>query len=290
MDGVLNINKPASWTSHDVVQKVRGILQERRIGHTGTLDPLATGVLMLCVGKATRIARFLEAQEKEYQAVMRLGVTTDTLDADGKIIETRSYTPPSQGDIIRVISSFTGTIMQQPPAYSAIKVAGVPSYKLARKGKAVALEPRKVTVHRLELTSYEDPYVGLSVTCSKGLYVRTLCADIGAALGMGAHLISLLRTRSGSSTLKEAISLDQLAAMAASGNAEKALISIDNALADFPLVEVGASEARRLSHGNYVPWRGNAEEGRVVRIHDTDGSLLAVAKAGGGKLTPEIVF
>jgi tRNA pseudouridine55 synthase len=290
MDGVLNIHKPAGWTSHDVVQKARRILRESRIGHTGTLDPLATGVLVLCVGKATRIAQYLEAQEKEYRAVMRLGVMTDTLDADGKVIETKTYTPPSRDDILRVMQSFTGPILQQPPAYSALKVVGVPSYKLARKGKTVELKPRPVAVHHLELTSYDDPFVGLAVSCSKGLYVRTLCADIGAALGMGAHLVSLVRTRSGRFTLEQALSLDQLSALSAAGTLEKAFISIDKALSDFPLVEVGVSEAQRLSHGNQVPWSGNAEEDRIVRIHDPDGSLLAVGRAGGGKLRPELVF
>src|SRR3990172_3624746 len=139
MDGVLNINKPSGWTSHDVVQKTRGILKERRIGHTGTLDPLATGVLVLFLWKATRIAQYLEAQQKEYLAVMRLGVMTDTLDADGRVIETRTYVPPSREELLRVMRLFTGTIMQQPLAYSALKVAGVPSYKLARQGKQVEL-------------------------------------------------------------------------------------------------------------------------------------------------------
>ena len=290
MDGVLNINKPSGWTSHDVVQKVRGILKERRIGHTGTLDPLATGVLVLCVGKATRIAQYLEAQQKEYRAVMKLGVMTDTLDADGRVLETRTYVPPSREELLRVMRSFTGTIMQQPPVYSALKVAGVPSYKLARQGKQVELKPRPVTIGSLELTSYEDPFAGFTVSCSKGLYVRSLCADIGTALGTGAHLVSLARTRSGHFTLAEAVTIERLGALATAGNVDKALVTLDSALADFPLVEVGASEAQRVSHGNQVPWGEAAEEGRLVRVHHPDGSLLAIARAGAGKLMPELVF
>src|SRR5512140_3339493 len=145
-DGVVNINKPSGMTSHDVVQKARWILKEKRIGHTGTLDPLATGVLALCVGKATRIAQYLESGEKEYRAVMKLGTTTDTLDAEGRVLETKSYTPPDRQTVERVLQTFTGSILQQPPAYSAIKVAGVPSYKLAREGKASPLAPRSVKI------------------------------------------------------------------------------------------------------------------------------------------------
>lgn len=194
MDGVLNILKPKGWTSHDVVQKVRGLLAERRVGHTGTLDPLATGVMLLCVGKATRIARFLEAEDKGYHVVLRLGVTTNTLDADGSVLETRSYDPPRSEDILRVIRSFTGAIHQRPPAFSAVKVEGVPSYKLARRGTPVELKHRPIMVHALQLTSYEDPLVGLTVECSKGTYVRVLCSDIGAALGTGAHVVELERS------------------------------------------------------------------------------------------------
>jgi tRNA pseudouridine55 synthase len=180
--------------------------------------------------------------------------------------------------------------MQQPPAYSALKVAGVPSYKLARQGKQVELKPRPVTIGSLELTSYEDPFAGFTVSCSKGLYVRSLCADIGTALGTGAHLVSLARTRSGRFTLAEAVTIERLGALATAGNVDKALVTLDSALADFPLVEVGASEAQRVSHGNQVPWGEAAEEGRLVRVHHPDGSLLAVARAGAGKLMPELVF
>lgn len=151
MDGILNIHKQSGMTSHDVVQAVRRILKEKRIGHTGTLDPMATGVLVLCVGKATRIAQYLEAGEKEYHAVMRLGQTTDTLDAEGRILETRTYIPPDRAQVLKALDGFIGAIMQQPPAYSALKVAGVPSYKLARQGKAEPLKPRAVTIASIEL-------------------------------------------------------------------------------------------------------------------------------------------
>src|SRR5208337_1409573 len=169
MDGVVNINKPSGVTSHDVVQMARRMLKEKRIGHTGTLDPLATGVLVLCIGKATRIAQYLEAGKKEYRAEMRLGVTTDTLDADGRVLETRTYKPPDRAAILDVVHRFTGTIMQSPPAFSAVKIAGTPSYKLARQGKALPNKARPATIHNIDLTAFEDPFVRLTVQCAKGV-------------------------------------------------------------------------------------------------------------------------
>lgn len=290
MDGVLIVNKPPAWTSHDVVLKARKILKEKRIGHTGTLDPLATGVLVLCVGKATRIARYLEAEEKEYRAVMELGVTTDTLDAEGRVLERRDYAAPSRTAIIDTLSRYTGVIMQRPPAYSAVKLSGVPAYKLARKGMLVELKARPVTVAHLELTSYENPLVGLQVTCSKGVYIRALCADIGNDLGTGAHLVSLARMRSGRFTLEQAMTLDHMADLAEQGSMDKVLLSIDNALGSLPRIEVGAEEIQKLSHGAQVPWQGGSGKPFVVRVHDPHGRLVALARVGSGMLKPELVF
>lgn len=290
MDGVLIVNKPSAWTSHDVVLKARRILKEKRIGHTGTLDPLATGVLVLCVGKATRIARYLEAEEKEYRAVMELGVITDTLDAEGRILERRAYTAPARTTIIDTLRKYSGVIMQRPPAYSAVKLSGVPAYKLARKGIPVELKTRRVTINRLELTSYEDPLVGLDVLCSKGVYIRVLCADIGNDLGTGAHLVSLTRMRSGRFTLEQAMTLDRMAALADQGSIDNALISIDNALGAFPQVDVDVNESEKLSHGTQVPWQAGLGEPLMVRVHDPEGRLVALALAGSGMLRPELVF
>ena len=292
MDGVLNINKPSGMTSHDVVQALRRILKEKRIGHTGTLDPLATGVLVLCVGKATRIAQFLEAGDKEYQAVMRLGVTTDTLDSEGTVLETRAFEPPERSRIIEVMDGFVGRIMQQPPAYSALKVGGVPSYKLARQGKAKPLEPRPVTIHGIELTSCENPFVRFTVQCSKGVYVRTLCADIGERLGMGAHLTGLIRTRSGRFDIACALSLDELAGMDLSVVQEQVLIPISEALSDFPKVLVSETESVRVLHGNQVPCPElfSSKSPEMVRLEDASGRLLALARLFSGMLKPEMVF
>lgn len=289
MDGVLNINKSQGMTSHDVVQAVRRLMGEKRVGHTGTLDPLATGVLVLCTGKATRIAQYLEAGEKEYDAVFQLGVTTDTLDAEGRILEKRTYTAPERALVVRALQSFTGEIMQRPPAYSAIKVGGVPSYKLARQGKAEPHKPRPVTIHAIELTAFEDPLVSISVRCSKGVYIRTLCADLGEVLGTGAHLTGLVRTRSGRFRIETAITLEQLAEMSAQGRGGQALVSIDEALADFPAVAVGETDALRICQGNRIAWQGGDTTG-LLRIRDAGGKLVALGRATISELRPELVF
>jgi tRNA pseudouridine55 synthase len=292
MDGVLAINKPSGMTSHDVVQAVRRILREKRVGHTGTLDPLATGLLVLCMGKATRIARYLEAGEKEYTAVMRLGVITDTQDSDGRTLETRTYTPPVREAIIGLMGRFTGSIMQEPPVFSAIKVSGVPSYKLARQGKAKPLAPRHVTISSIDLLEYDDPFIRLSVRCSKGVYIRTLCADIGNALGMGAHLTGLVRTRSGRFRLDKAVTLESLSEAASSAAIDSVLVSIDEALAEFPVAKIDEAGAGKIVHGSSISWPEMQPAARdaLIRVHGPSGSLLAVARAVAGMLKPELVF
>jgi tRNA pseudouridine55 synthase len=294
IDGILNINKPSGMTSHDVVQIARRLLGEKRIGHTGTLDPLATGVLILCIGKATRIAQYLEAGEKEYRAIMRLGVTTDTLDAAGRILETRTYEKPDRRTLLRVMQQFTGTIMQSPPAFSAVKISGVPSYKLARQGKAIQNKPRPATIYGIELTAFEDPLVSLTVRCSKGVYIRSLCAEMGNALYAGAHLAGLQRTRSGSFSINAAVTIETLARMAENGTVADVVTSIDDALAEFPVVELGTAESGRVMHGNKVDCPGadkglNAWRG-LVRVHDSVGRFLALARYDGATISPELVF
>lgn len=288
MDGVVNINKPAGITSHDVVLRTRRILGEKRIGHTGTLDPLATGVLVLCIGRATRIAQYLEAGEKEYRAVMRLGVVTDTLDAQGRVLETRTYAPPDHDELDRVIRRFTGVQLQSPPAFSAVKIGGTPSYRLARQGMAKPNKPKQVTIHEIKLLFYENPLVGLAVRCSKGVYIRSLCAEIGDALGMGAHLVSLVRTRSGRFSLADALTLEELQTMASAGDLDRAVMPIDHALAEFPAASLTAAESVRIAHGNRLP--GPETAGGFFRLHDPSGRLLAIAKLDQGVFFPEVVF
>ncbi len=292
MDGVLNVNKPSGMTSHDVVLHLRRILKEKRIGHAGALDPLATGVLVLCIGKATRIARYLEAGEKEYQAVMRLGITTDTLDAEGRVLVTKTYAAPDRSALVQVMQRFIGTIMQRPPAFSAVKIAGVPSYKLAREGKTEPNKPRPVTIHALELTAYDDPFVRMTVCCSKGVYIRSLCADIGDALGMGAHVTSLQRIRSGRFSIVNALSLEELAGLAAAGTVGNAVATIDDALADFPCIRLAGAEAGRVAHGSRIscPPSGSNNRNGPVRLHDSFDRLLAIAHLDKGIIKPELVF
>ncbi len=293
MNGVLVINKPQNWTSHDVVNKARVLLKEKKIGHTGTLDPLATGVLVLCIGKATKIVRYLEADDKEYIAELKLGATTDTLDSAGSILETREYSPPSRDEVQRALDRFLGDILQRPPAYSALKVSGVPSYRLARQGTILEHEERPVTISEITLLEYRDPLVRFSVTCSKGTYIRTLCADIGAFLGAGAHLTALVRTRAGRFRIEQALDLEQLAQKASLGLAEQSLLPLGEALGSFASVTVDASDAWRISHGNTIPIPpGFAVNDLLplIQVLDRDGRMLAIAKTSGELIRPEVVI
>jgi tRNA pseudouridine55 synthase len=293
VNGVLVINKPQNWTSHDVVNKARRLLQEKKIGHTGTLDPLATGVLVLCIGKATKIVRYLESDDKEYIAELKLGATTDTLDSDGIILETRAYTPPSRDEVQCALERYRGNILQRPPAYSAIKVSGVPSYRLARQGTILEHNERPVTISEISLLEYRDPLVRFSVTCSKGTYIRTLCAEIGAFLGAGAHLTSLVRIRSGRFRIENAINLEQLAQKASRGIAGQALISLSEALESFASVTVNASEAVRISHGNTIsipPGFIVNDSKTLIQVLDRNGIMLAIAKTSAGLIRPEVVI
>ena len=294
MNGILVIDKPKEWTSHDVVSKVRRLFGEKRIGHTGTLDPLATGVLVLCIGKATRITRYLEGDDKEYIAELKLGITTDTQDAEGRVLESREYLPPTYEQVRDVLDSFRGRILQRPPAFSALKVNGVPSHRLARKGAPPNHEARPVTITDIRLLDYADPVARLSVCCSKGTYIRTLCADIGYRLGMGAHLISLVRTRAGQFLLEKALTLEKAAELAALGKAEKALISLMDAVSGLPALTIDEDASRRIAHGNAVSLPKLAAVPHVleglIRVISQDGRFLAVAMAGNGLLKPEVVL
>jgi tRNA pseudouridine55 synthase len=293
MNGILIIDKPGGWTSHDVVNKARRILQEKKIGHTGTLDPLATGVLVLCIGKATRIVRYLESDDKAYIAELRLGTTTDTLDSQGKVLDTREYSPPSWERVKEVLAGFQGEIRQRPPAFSALKVSGVPSYRLARQGTSPKHDERTVTIRSIDLMDFRDPLVKFNVHCSKGTYVRTLCADIGERLGTGAHLVSLIRSRAGRFTLEQAMSLEQLANLAAGGGAASALISPEQALQELLSVTVDRSAADRVAHGNSLaaPSGGLPDDAPdPIRILGLDGKLLAVARVRDRLLKPETVL
>ncbi len=292
MTGVLIIDKPRGWTSHDVVHRVRSVLQQRRIGHAGTLDPIATGVLVLCIGKATRIVRYLEGDDKEYHAELTLGITTDTQDAEGRVLERRSYRTPSEDAVRSVLEGFRGVIHQRPPAYSAIKVGGIPSHRLARRGSPILHPERPVTIYDIGLLEFADPVVRFRVHCSKGTYVRTLCTNIGERLGTGAHLTALTRTRAGRFSLARALPVTVLDDPAV---VEQAVISLNDALPGLCLVTVDPSAAERVRHGNPVALPGEtpcqAAPGASLRIVGPDGVLLAVARMGEGRVArPEVVL
>jgi tRNA pseudouridine55 synthase len=210
MNSIINLDKPAHITSQQAVVKVKRLLSAKKAGHAGTLDPIATGVLIVCLNEATKITRFLSDLEKEYIAQLKLGERTDTYDSTGKIVEKKDPGVLYAEDIHEVLSRFKGCIQQTPPMYSAVKIGGEPLYKLARKGISIERSERSVHIYQLELLSFHHPYVNVSVTCSKGTYIRTLCEDIGNALGTGAHMTALKRTRVGNFRIEDAVSIAEL--------------------------------------------------------------------------------
>ena len=304
MDGVVVIDKPEGLTSHDVVVAARRLLGEKRIGHTGTLDPLATGVLPLACGRATRLVRFLSAAEKEYEATVLFGVTTDTLDVTGEEIS-RSGRVPSREALVAALRWFEGEQLQVPPAYSAKKVAGRRAYELARRDEPVALDPVRVRVSRIELLEYGNDRCRVRLTCSAGFYVRALVRDLGERCGTGATLEALRRTRSGDFTLEEAIDLDTLRPVRDRTNPESrvpnpgietVLIPMERLLPGFPAVTVTAEGLTRVSHGQPVrpvdltgDTPGAAE---WVRLLDSSGALvgLGTPQRLSGFLHPEVVL
>lgn len=273
--GILNIDKPAGWTSHDVVARVRRLLGQREVGHAGTLDPLATGVLLVCVGQATRVAEYLLASTKVYRAVVRLGVVTDTYDADGAVIATAPVPPLTAADLQPVLARFVGRISQVPPAYSAIKQGGVAAHRRARRGEAVVLSPRWVTIHQLVLRDWQPPDLELEVTCDAGTYMRSLAYDLGRALGCGAMLHQLVRLRSGNFTLAEAISLEALAAAASAGQIARCLRPLRAALEGSTPVSVGVADAARLARGQPIACSSLPPTATAYALNE-EGDVLAI--------------
>ena len=277
-DGFLNLCKAGGFTSHDVVAIVRRLLQTRRVGHAGTLDPAAEGVLPICVGRATRLVDRLADADKGYYGVVVLGVRTRTDDAEGEVVETSAVPPFDAAALDAALERFRGEIAQRPPQFSAVKVAGRRAYALARRGEEVKLQARVVTVHRLTLEWWRPPRLALSIACSKGTYIRSIARDLGEALGCGAHLERLVRLRVGPFVLAEAISLDQLGEAARAGCARRYLLPPDAALRDAPAAIVPAERAADMSHGRPWPMSGAAgAEGALTRVYASDGRLLGLA-------------
>lgn len=299
ISGVLIVDKPPGPTSHDVVNEARRALGTRRVGHTGTLDPLASGVLPLVIGQATRLSQFLTGAVKGYEAVIRLGITTDTYDQAGEITARAgeaSVSAITRAQIENALDAFRGRFEQMPPPYSAKKVGGVRAYALARARRAVQPEAAKVTVHALELASSEDGRITLRVEASAGFYVRSLAHDIGQRLGCGAHLEGLRRYRSGEFTLDRAVPLATLREDPASAAAR--VIPMEALLTDFPGVRLTDAGCRRAAHGNPVragegaPAAGSwPVRDAFVRLLDPAGRLLAIGRvADGGALQPVVVL
>lgn len=274
--GVLVAAKPAGVTSFDVVAAVRRALRVRRVGHAGTLDPDGTGVLPILIGEATKLMPYLADQDKEYRVVVRFGVTTDTLDLSGRVLETRAVGTLDRAAVEEAAARFIGRIKQAPPMYSAVHHGGRRLYELAREGVEVEREPREVVVHAIRVEDVGEASATLTIVCGKGTYVRVLAADLGQALGVGAAVERLARTRVGSFTLDDAVAWEDITGGAPDSLWERVLPP-EAAIADWPAVELDAAGARAFLHGQGVPVPSMAA-GRFVRVHDRAGRLLGVGQ------------
>lgn len=252
MDGVLLLDKPAGMSSNTALQKARRLFAAEKAGHTGTLDPMATGLLPLCFGEATKFAGTLLDAGKSYRATVRLGIVTDTADAEGQVLETRPVRA-TEAEVRALLPHFTGEINQVPPMHSALKRDGVPLYELARQGIEVERAPRRITIHALTLSNWAGDRFDLDVDCSKGTYIRTLAADLGAALGCGAHLAVLRRTRVAGIDLEKAVTLEALEALPAEER-DRLLLPPDALLVDLPVAQLNEQEMERVLHGQSVRW------------------------------------
>ncbi|MEW5746219.1 MAG: tRNA pseudouridine(55) synthase TruB [Nitrospirota bacterium] len=290
MNIVVNLNKALDVTSQDAVTAVKRRFKVRKAGHAGTLDPLATGVLLVCLNEATKITGFLADLDKEYVMTMKLGESTDTYDAEGVVVSRVDDLPVTREAVERAAHAFVGAIEQMPPMYSAVKVAGTPLYKLARAGVEVERKARKVTISSIELLTFALPYVTVRVSCSKGTYLRSLCNDIGNALGTGAYVTELRRTRIGGFTIETAAAVEELP------EKSSALFSIDRALGHLPEQQLSGNDLKRAQNGNPVCLA--QESGRVeerlrssfIRLKDAEGALFGIGKIRNNSIKIERLF
>jgi tRNA pseudouridine55 synthase len=288
VSGVLVVDKPVGLTSHDVVQIIRRGTGIRRAGHTGTLDPRASGVLVVLVGPAVRLSEYVSASDKRYQATVRLGSTTDTYDSEGQFTSSGSVEDISEEQFEDALGQFIGEIEQVPPPYSAVKVKGKKAYEMARKGEEVELKPRKIQVFSLELLEWAPPEAVIDVYCSSGTYVRSLANDLGKALGCGAHLVGLRRTKSGQFSLRDAVSLRRLREAFDAGDWYQFLIPAAEALSDWPVLELDAEQVEKVRHGHRVMADSGAEG--WARAITMQGDLVALLEVVDGEWQPRKVF
>lgn len=288
--GILNINKDRGNTSHDVVAFVRRITGQRKVGHAGTLDPMATGVLLICLGQATRVAEYLMASDKVYHARIRLGITTDTYDVEGQITGRAEIDDVTRAQVERELELLTGTSEQVPPMYSAIKRDGTPLYRLARRGETVTRKPRTIEIKSLDILEWSPPELQLAIHCSKGTYVRSLAHDLGERLGCGAHLAGLVRVASGQFHIEEAATVEELERAVAQGQLDELLLPLDVALQTFPAVTVDQATKKSIIFGQRVQL-GEKPDNQMYRAYAEDGQLVALLKhTEGGLWQPHKVF
>nr|WP_116187374.1 tRNA pseudouridine(55) synthase TruB [Paenibacillus taihuensis] len=285
MDGILAVWKPAGWTSHDVVAKVRRLIKVKRIGHTGTLDPEVTGVLPLCIGRATRVVEYVQERPKSYEAEMKFGIATDTEDMSGTVLTELPSVSLTEEEIRRVLEAFIGEIEQVPPMYSAVKVDGKRLYELAREGQVVERKSRVVTIHKLELLEMKldqpHPTIRFSVECSKGTYIRTLCVDIGQALHVPAVMVKLTRTMSGGFTEADCYTLEDIAKLMESGELSSKLTPADQAIDHFPRATVSDHNVQRAFQGkriglSYLLENEPFEADSIIRVYGEDGTFAGL--------------
>lgn len=282
MNGIIIVDKPKGKSSHDMVSLMRRLTKIRRIGHTGTLDPMATGVLPLCIGCATKAADMLTLSDKSYRAEMILGKTTSTLDAEGEVLEEHEVNV-TDNEIREAINSFEGEIEQVPPMYSAIKQNGKKLYELAREGIEVERKARRITINSIDILEIDGSRVVFEVSCSKGTYIRTLCDDIGKKLGTGAYMSALRRIKTGCFTIDEAYTVEELTELAENGGLEGKLRSVDTLFSDYDKIHLNEKQKKSIMNGVRMSWRGKSE-GEMLRLYDGDGRFICISQIEDGKL------
>lgn len=297
MDGILNIYKEQGFTSHDVVAKLRGICKQKKIGHTGTLDPDAVGVLPVCLGKATKVCDLLTDKDKTYEAVLQLGVVTDTQDMSGEILSKQEVSV-SREEIEEAVMSFVGAYDQVPPMYSALKVNGKKLYELAREGKVVERKARRITIHEIEISkiNMEQKTVTMTVSCSKGTYIRTLCHDIGEKIGCGGAMATLKRTKVSSFMIQDSLTLSEVEELVKEGTIEEHLVKVDSLFASLPAVTVSKKYQKYVDNGNKIEISFLTEPVRTspnqeFRVYDEDQRFVGIFEAENRKtLKPKKMF